>query len=249
MPERIVSLGPSITAILWGMGAQDQVVGVSKHCSVLTPEAANLPQLGDCWSATAEEVLALNPDLVIGCLPYHPETTQKLIRGGFRFFAMYPKSLKDTFEDIQLLGDLTGHSFEASRLVETMKSEIEKVREQTRNAANRPRIYCEEWIKPLMASPGLVKEMVEIAGGTFVPERAASIVESEEIIQADPELIVLAWCGAVGRSNPKKVYEREGWGQVQAVAEKKVYAIPDQFFNSPCQHLITGLHLLSKILH
>ncbi len=246
--KRIVSLAPSITAILFGIGAQNQLVGVSKYCKDLSP-IGDLPQIGDCWSATPEEVTALKPDLVIGGLPYRQETMQKLITIGTPFFLTYPKHLEDIYNDIFWLGELTAHAYEAESLVSWMKEQIESVQKRIKNITHRPRVYCEEWMKPLICSSGWVKQLVEIAGGDFVPDRSTFVVEPKEVIEANPEIIVMAWCGAGGKSNPKKIIEREGWSVIDAVKTNRIYPLPDQYFNSPCQHLVTGLRLMSQVLH
>lgn len=248
MTKRILSLAPSITAILFGIGAQDQLVGVSQHCKDLSP-IGDLPQVGDCWSATPEEVSALKPDLVIGALPYRQETMQKLITIGVPFFLTYPHHLNDVYNDIFWLGRLTGHEREAEALTQQMKSQIQSIRERVEKIQKRPRVYCEEWMKPLICSSRWVKELVEIAGGHFVPDKSTFQVAPEEVIEVNPEIIVLAWCGAGGKSNPKKVMERAGWDKIEAVQTKRVYSLPDQYFNSPCQHLVTGLGLMAKVIH
>ncbi len=248
MKKRILSLAASVTAILYGIGAQDQLVGVTKFCSDLSP-VGDLPQIGDCWSATPEQVTALKPDLVLGSLPYKQETMQKLITIGVPFFLMYPKTMNDIYNDIYWLGEITKHSEEAEELVGWMKEQIETVRDALKLIDHRPRIYCEEWPKPMICSSGWVKQLVEIAGGDFVPDRSTFEVTSEEVIRANPEIIVLAWCGAGGKSNPKKILERAGWDQIDAVKNNRIVSLPDQYFNSPCQHLMTGLNLMAQVLH
>ncbi len=248
MKKRIVSLAPSVTAILFGIGAQDQLVGVTKFCSDLSP-VSDLPQIGDCWSATPEQVTGLKPDLVLGSLPYKQETMQKLITIGVPFFLMYPKTITDIYNDIYWLGELTRHTEEAEQLVQWMKSQIESVQDALKQIFYKPRVYCEEWMKPLICSSGWVKQLVEIAGGEFVPDRSTFEVAPEEVIEANPEIIVLAWCGAGGRSNPKKVMERAGWDKIEAVRTNRIYSLPDQYFNSPCQHLMTGLNMMAQVLH
>ncbi len=248
MTKRIVSLAPSITAILFGIGAQDQLVGVTKYCKDLSL-IGDLPQIGDGWSATPEQVIALEPDLVIGSLPYKQETMQKLITIGVPFFLTYPYDLEDVYNDIFWLGKLTGHEHEAEQLADQMKSQIRNVKEQLKNIQHRPRVYCEEWMKPLICSSRWVKELVEIAGGDFVPDRSTFAVEPNEVIEANPEIIILAWCGAGGKSNSKKVIERTGWNQIDAVKSNRIFSLPDQYFNSPCQYLMTGLNMMAQVLH
>lgn len=248
MLKRIVSLAPSTTAILTAIGAKENLVGVSRYCKDLS-DVADLPRLGDFWNISNEDVLKLKPDLIIGALPYRSEAVQKLIKTGIPFFLTHPRSFNEIFLDIEWLGVLTKHEEEAAQLIYLMKSEIDHIQEQARHVTNRVRVYCEEWMKPITCSISWVKEMVEIAGGIFVPDKSGSVVESEEVIAANPEIIILSWCGAGGKSNPKYVTSRPGWDRIQAVQTGRIYVVPDQYFNSPCQHLITGLSLMAKIVH
>lgn len=246
--KKIVSLAPSTTAILCAMGAKNQLVGVTKYCKDLSG-ISDLPELGDFWSATADEVLKLEPDLIVGSLPYKNEVVQKLIQTGIPFFLTHPKSFHQIYLDICWLGVLTGHEPEAQKIVSLMKYEVESIKQKTKSLSFRPRVYCEEWMKPLITSISWVKEMVEIAGAEYIPIEPSKTVTFEEIIHLNPEIIILSWCGAGAKSNPKLVAARPGWEQIEAVRNNKIYPLPDQFFNSPCQHLITGLKLMSQIFH
>ena len=248
MTKRIVSLAPSTTAILCAIGAKDYLVGVTRYCSDLS-DVSSLPQLGDFWSASLDEVLKLEPDLIVGSLPYKQEVVQKMIQTGVPFFLTHPKSFHQIYLDIYWLGTLTAHEREAEKLISFMKTEVESVQCKTQALTQRPRVYCEEWMKPFITSISWVKEMLETAGGIFVPDRSSATVTSEEVIEANPEIILLSWCGAGAKSNSKLVASRPGWDQIDAVRNHQIFPLPDQFFNSPCQHLITGLKMMGQVLH
>ena len=190
--KKIVSLAPSTTAILCAIGAKDQLVGVTKYCKDLS-DISDLPELGDFWSATADEVLKLEPNLIAGSLPYKSEVVQKLIQTGIPFFLTHPKSFHQIYLDIYWLGILAGHELEAEKVISAMKHEVESIREKTESVSFRPRVYCEEWMKPLITSISWVKEMVEIDGADYVPAEPSSTLTFEDVIQLNPEIIVLSW--------------------------------------------------------
>ncbi|MGH9813935.1 MAG: ABC transporter substrate-binding protein, partial [Candidatus Acidiferrales bacterium] len=191
MGPRIVSLAPSATSILFALGAQKQLVGVTRWCKDVAP-VNGLPELGDCWRGNPDKVAALRPNLVIGSVPYNPEVVRGLLRRGLTFLAMNPRTLADVFSDIEYLGRLLGREKRAAKVARDMRARMDKIAERAPNGRNRPKVYCESWPKPRLVSPAWVEEMVELAGGRFVPrgkspsERAVS---DEAVRRARPDVV------------------------------------------------------------
>src|ERR1700704_5260568 len=118
---RIVSLAPSATSILCAIGARRLLVGVTKWCCDVAP-VAGLPQVGDCWHMeSVGDIVALEPTLVIGSVPYKQETVGKLLEQRFTFLAMNPRTLADVYADIRLLGGITARAKAAEMLVQKMQ--------------------------------------------------------------------------------------------------------------------------------
>lgn len=245
--ERIVSLSASTTALLDAVGASGRLAAVTKDCARLTPEVGGLPIVGDSWSATAEEVEALSPDLVVAAAPYQGSVVAELIEKRLRFVATAPWTLEDIYRDMQALGALVDERERMATLIEQMRERIESVRRAVAGCP-RPRVYCEVWMKPVMSSPPWVSELIEAAGGEPVIE-AAKVLDPEAVVEADPDVVVMAWCGAIGRSDPRKFAARPGYTEVKAVRDRRVVAVRDEFLNAPCQHLLTGLAILGHTLH
>jgi iron complex transport system substrate-binding protein len=128
-----------------------------------------------------------------------------------------------------------------------MQQRIEQIRRQT-DGRPRPRIFCEEWGKPVIASQLWVAELVEAAGGQIlgVPGRQISV---EEIRQLDPEVFVAAWCGAGDRVPLEKIVRERGWQSTSAAQSGRVFCIRDEFFNTPAPTLLFGLDALAFALH
>ena len=248
--ERIISLAPSVTKILFDLGLEENVVAVTRWCRDLV-DVGSRKQLGDCWHTDAEEIARLQPDIVIGCIPYGEGVIESIVRKGLRFLALYPQTLSDVKKDILLLGAMLDRKERAENIVRIMEEEIQKVQERAKNLPKKPRVYCEEWPKPIIPASQWVREMVEIAGGIPVPaQRGKNMAMPEEIIiRENPEIIILHWCGAGEKSRPKVIYSRPGWESVDAVKTKKVFSIPDYYLNSPGPNLIEGLKILSHIIH
>jgi iron complex transport system substrate-binding protein len=251
--KRIVSLAPSATSILVAIGAQKLLVGVSKWCPDVAPEVAELPRVGDCWSLDPESVVSLKPTLVIGSVPYKQETVAKLLEHPLTFLATNPRSLADVESDVYLLGAIAGRSIAAQQLVAKMRAEFNAIRMKAKRALRasnekKPRVYCESWPHPRIASPPWVAELVEIAGGTFaVP--AGKRVSDAEVALAKPDVIVLAWAATGGKSDPQQAYEVGAWRDVPAIRNRRVFVVRDELLNTPAPPLVEGARELFRLIH
>jgi iron complex transport system substrate-binding protein len=250
---RIVSLAPSATSILVALGARKLLVGVSKWCSDVSPEVANLPRVGDCWSLDPESVVSLKPTLVIGSVPYKQETVAKLLEHPLTFLATNPRSLADVESDIYLLGAIAGKSAAAQKLVAQMRANFSAIRKQARRALStakgkRPKVYCEAWPHPRIASPPWVAELVEIAGGTMaVP--AGKRVSDAQVAEAQPDVIILAWAATGEKSDPQQALEVRAWQNVPAILNQKVFTVRDELLNTPGPPLVEGARELLRLIH
>jgi iron complex transport system substrate-binding protein len=248
---RIVSLAPSATRILWELGAAGHLAGVTRWCKDVVPAEAieDLPVVGDCWNLDAEAVAQLKPDLVIGSVPYRAEAVEGILKQGLRFLAKSPRTLDDIYGDIRLLAGIVGKQNEGEKLAGRMQSRIAAVRERTAAFENPPRVYCEVWSNPLRSAQPWVEELVEAAGGKFVPYPAGRQVGSEEVIAADPEIIVLAWAATGDRARPDVVRKRPGWKKVSAVRDDRIHVVRDETLNTPAPILLEGLNALAAFIH
>src|SRR5712692_10340775 len=185
-PQRVVSLQPSATVILAAVGKLDLVVACTKYCTdVLAwgrvfdpPRRGKAPSLhkpsgriiiADSWTAQSEQILRARPDLVIASVPYQEKAVVEILKSGARFLGLAPKTLADIYTDIATIAGIMGVVECGQQVISEMESEIEAVRAQT-SGKPRPRVFCEEWGKPLIASQKWVAELVEAAGGEFLGE-------------------------------------------------------------------------------
>jgi iron complex transport system substrate-binding protein len=246
---RIVSLQPSITVTLAGVGALDQLVACTRYCKDLCPEAVSEGRaiLEDSWTASTEQILAAGPDVVLASVPYRMESLAEILRAGVRVVAFAPRTLADIFNDIRLLASLCGRGTSGEKLIQSLQEEMEQTRRLT---VSRPlqRVYCEEWGKPLIASQRWVAELVEAAAGVFVGAPGAQTTP-EAVAATDPEVVIAAWCGAGDRVPLAKVAAREGWEKTAAVREHRVFCISDELLNTPAHTLSMGLRAIRWALH
>jgi iron complex transport system substrate-binding protein len=246
---RIVSLQPSVTVTLAGLGALDQVVACTRYCKDVCPEIAEGKQIiiEDSWSANSEQIALARPDLVIASVPYRLESLAAILRSGIRVLALSPKSLADVYGDIRTLAALVDGYVAGEKLISGLQDEIAQTREET-GRYPRQRVYCEEWGKPMIASQRWVAELVEAAGGIPVGDPGAQTAAAA-VATADPEVVLAAWCGAGDRVPLHKLALRERWGETTAVRERRLYCVADELFNTPAHTLVGGLRAIRWALH
>jgi len=246
---KIVSLQPSVSITLARLGCLDALVACTRYCVEAVPELGvrGLPVVRDSWSVTAEELWALRPDLVVASVPYRNESLAAILKAGCPVLALAPHSLADVEQDIRLIAAVAGAPDRAETVIAEMRGAIEAARRRVRDRPHRPLIYCEEWGKPLIASQLWVKELVEAAGGEFLGEPGRQTT-TEAVAEADPEVVIAAWCGAGDRVPLEKLAARPGWERMRAVREGRVFCIADELLNTPAPTLTDGLWAIEAAL-
>ena len=246
--QRVVALQPSATVILEAIGQLDRLVACTKYCVALCPRAGpGRAIVDDSWTAKREQILAVHPDLVIAAVPYREKSVSEILHSGVRFLGLAPTTLADIATDIATIAGLLGVVERGQQVIAAMEREIENMRRQTAGLS-RPRVFCEEWGKPLMASQAWVRELVEAAGGEFVspPGRQLS---PEAIAREDPDVLIAAWCGAGERVPLETIVAARNWESLGAVCRGRVYCIRDEWLNTPAPTLLAGLHALAAAIH
>jgi iron complex transport system substrate-binding protein len=252
-PRRIACLQPSATVILASIGELDRVVACTKYCAEVVPDIASPPRtiLHDSWTSTAAEIIAVQPDLVIASVPYQEKSVIEILKAGTSFLGLAPRTLADIYSDIALIAGALGASERGEKVIAAMREGIEKVREKI--AANtvasaRPRVFCEEWGKPLIASQPWVAELVEAAGGEFLASPGKQI-SADEVAKMSPDVVIAAWCGAGDRVPLEKIVRDRHWQGTRAAQSNRVYCIGDEYLNTPAPTLLQGLDALAFAIH
>jgi iron complex transport system substrate-binding protein len=248
---RIVALQPSISIVLQQLGAASSIVACTRYCLEAVPElrVRAIPVVADSWTATTEQILAQQPDLVIASVPYRMETLAAILKVGCAVLTLAPHTLADIENDIRLLGAIVHRSTAAASLIADMRTEISAVTVRasqlsSQTGAQPPLVYCEEWGKPAIHSQPWVAELVEAAGGRFLGIPGAH-ADLDGVAAADPDVLVFAWCGAGDRVPLERVIEKRGWSGLRAVRERNCYCIQDEFLNTPAPTLLAGLRQLA----
>src|SRR5713101_7269067 len=239
-PQRVVCLQPSATVILSAIGRLDRIVACTKYCADVCPEAMNGGRVivADSWTAQSQQILAAQADLVIAAVPYQDKAVIEILKAGVRFLGLAPRTLADIYTDIATIGGVLGSAERAQSVIADMQHDIDAVRMQaatiigTIMGTKRPRVFCEEWGKPLITSQKWVAELVEAAGGEFLGEPGAQR-SRESILADDPDVVIAAWCGAGDRVPLEKIVRDRGWERMRAVETGRVYCVRDELLNTP----------------
>jgi iron complex transport system substrate-binding protein len=251
-PRRIACLQPSATVILAEIGELARVAACTKYCVELVPEVARQAPviLHDSWTSNAAEIVASKPDLIIASVPYQEKSVIEILKSGTSFLGFAPRTLTDIYRDIAIISGTVGAVERGEQVIAAMQRRIEEVRDRVRSRVElaRPRVFCEEWGKPLIASQPWVAELVEAAGGEFLGSPGKQI-SPEDVERMNPEILIAAWCGAGDRVPLEKMVTGRGWQRTRAVRRGRVYCIGDEYLNTPAPTLLHGLEALASAIH
>ncbi|MGY0288741.1 MAG: ABC transporter substrate-binding protein [Candidatus Methanodesulfokora washburnensis] len=249
--ERIVSIGPSCTELLYALGLGGRIVGVDVY-SDYPPEARSKQKISNWWSPNPEEVLALSPDIVFYSVG-SSIAVENLEKAGLTVVALRPLSIEDIFKDIKLIGEVTGKSKEAEDLVFSLQARINAVEDKLSSITKKPKVYMEFWYPPpwTFGSGSWGNQIIKMAGGVNVFGDVASPgakTTDEEVIARNPDVIILLY-GAMYKASADDVKKRPGWNMISAVANNAIYQLDENLFVRPGPRLVDGLEILAKVLH
>ena len=249
-PERLVSIGPSITAFLFALGAGPRVVGVDDF-SDEPAEAATRDHVGGI-KVNFEKVVALKPDLVFS-VKFSDGTIEKLQAASLNVLVVDPQSVSDVAKTATLLGRAVGADGEG--LARSIQQRVDAVKTKTASVATRPRVYHEidasDPAKIFTVGPGsYINDLIDIAGGVNIAARAASAypqLSAEEILRSDPEIIVLS--ADAYSSKPGDVAARQGWSIIGAVKNNRIFTIDPNLINRPGPRVGEAAEAYAKLVH
>jgi iron complex transport system substrate-binding protein len=260
-PQRIVSMAPSTTEILFALGLGGRVVGVTDYCNY--PPVVNelkrngsLIVIGGYWTPDKEKIAAVKPDLVIGyaSVPSHIEVAKTLESMNVTVLLLFPRYLNDVLDNIVLIGKACGKLKEAQELVDKLRARVEGIVEKV-HGLPKVKVYFELWFDPLMsAGPGtFIDELISLAGGENVFHDSQSswpVVDSEQVMLKNPEVIVLPDTYMSDYNvSIEQVKSRPGWQVISAVKNDRIYFIDDDIIFRPGPRLVDALETLARYIH
>ena len=255
-PQKIISLAPSNTEIVYALGLEDRLVGVTTYCDY--PEAAlDKPEVGGFNTVDIEQVVAIQPDLILATDIHTAEVVPGLEGLGLTVLVLDPRSLDEILESITLAGKCTGKEDEASQLVADMENRIEAVTDKTANLteAQRPSVFYIMWHEPLMTvgSDTRIYELIQLAGGIPVPldlGEGYPMIGLEVLIAANPEVIIAGSGMGEGADLPYQFALTEPrLAGVDARINNRVYEVNTDLVGRPGPRIVDGLEQLARMIH
>jgi ABC-type Fe3+-hydroxamate transport system substrate-binding protein len=248
--RRVVSLSPSSTEILFAVGLDSEIVGVTTFCDY-PPQAKVKAKIGSSIP-NLEAIIGLKPDLVLGQDFIRPDVLAKLEQLRVPIFLMSPKTVEDIFGHINTVGRLVGHEKEARLVVQGLRDRLAEVGRRLARA-KRIRIFYVVNTDPLISigSASFIHQMIEVAGGENIAGRMTMPypkVSLEEVIRKDPEVIIFP----VGTTEGIPEAEQNGWRKwtgLSAVAHHRLYQVQGVLVNRPGPRVLEGIEVLAHLLH
>lgn len=255
--QRIISLAPSTTEILFAIGAGDQVVGREDFTNY-PEEALALPSIGGTWGdLNTEAMLALEPDLVLAAPLTTAEQVASMTDVGLNVFLMpNPTTMEGMYDLLRTVAVLTGHEAETEALIEGLIARVEAVETVIAEAETTPVVFYEldgtsDPSAPWTTGPGtFIDTLITMAGGQNV---AADLegewvqLSVEELLNRDPDVILLG--DAIWGVTVESVAERAGWGGLSALGNGTVYPFNDDLASRPGPRLVDGLEEMARLIH
>ena len=252
-PRRIVCLSDEMTEILYLLGRQDRIAGVSGF-STRPPEVRSKPRVSAFSSADVDAILKLKPDLVLTFSDVQAEITRQLVLHGLTVLNFNQRSIAEIFEMISALSRLVAKPDEGLALINSLRQSLDDIAISAKTFPRRPRVFFEEWKDPLISGIAWVEELIEIAGGNPIfPElrncgkSKDRVVDPSAVAARDPEVIIASWCGM--KVNKPDILSRPGWQSISAVRNQNIYEIKSSLILQPGPAALTeGVRQIHAIL-
>jgi iron complex transport system substrate-binding protein len=251
-PKKIVSLAPNVTEILFGLGLDHEIVGVSIHCNF--PERAKSKvRVGSYISLDLEKIVSLKPDLIIATGAGNTrDMVERLERLGFPTYVIFPKNVEEVIRSVGHLAQVVNRKKEGAEIIQEMKRRRESVVALTQGFP-RPRVFLQIGEAPIVTvgKNSFADDLIRLAGGDNVVENERTMYPRfgmEEILQLSPEVILISSMNP-GGNYQRVVQEWSRWKTIPAVKNGRIHLIDSDLIDRPSPRIIEGLEEMARILH
>ena len=250
-PSRVISLAPSVTEMLFAIGAGAQVVGVTQFCDY-PPEATQKPQVGYA-NPNLESLVALQPDLIVAPQEFlKPDLIGKLEQLKIPVFILSARTIEDVVGHIQTLGRMLDRSTEATALAMDLRRQIARIKTRTQSAVPVRVLYVLNSEPLITVGPGsFIDQLIGLAGGLNIAAKSATAyprLSMEVVLQENPEVLLFPVGKSEGISDREQQAWRK-WSTLTAVKQNNLRQISADVLNRPGPRIGTALELLAEIFH
>lgn len=248
-PQRILSLAPSVTEILFILGLENQIVGVDDNSDY--PEAAKDKEKVGGWIPDEERIMALRPDLVL----VSDMTSQAIISSledrGLIVVCLAPKTVEGVIQNIRLVGLITGKEDAAQMIAEGLEQRIEAITSVTASQLYRPSVYLEYYPYWTFGPGSFGNDLIVMAGGINIAADTATEypnISGEYIVGKNPEIIIFT-VGHGTTTTVDDIRDRPGFDTIDAVKNNRIHTIDDDILSRPGPRIVDALEQLAYIIH
>jgi iron complex transport system substrate-binding protein len=252
-PKRVVCLSDEVAELIYLLGEQNRIVGVSGFSS-RPPEVRLKPRVSTFREADFDSIAQLEPDLIITYSDVQAEITREASRRGYTVLNCNQRSIAEIFETIAMLARILGKEAAGRELIAAYTDNLERIARKAEAFRFRPRVFFEEWNDPIISGIEWVEELVGMAGGDPIfPEHRKCgkaqdrIVQWDSVVERNPEVIFASWCGM--KVNMEEIRSRPRADEIVAVREGRIYEIPSSLILQPGPAALTeGVGQLHRFL-
>lgn len=256
VPQRIVSLAPANTEILYALGLAERIVAVTDYCNY-PPEAKQKPSIGGFSTPNIEEVVAKSPDLVLAANIHISKIVPQLEARGLTVLTLNPKTIDEVLDAIILVGKVTGKEKEAQNLISSMQKRIKAVTDKTGRLSleQQPSTCFIVWHDPLtIAGSGTFHdELIEKAGGTNIGHALTGYSKDfslENLVMANPEVIIAGVGMGTGEDKPVQFIQTESRLKNTAARQNnRIYSINTDIVGRAGPRIVDALEQMAKYIH
>lgn len=249
-PERIVSLSPNDTEILFALELGEKVVGVSNF-SDYPEEALEKEKIGDAEGINLEKIIELEPDLVINYGPSDTEELERLKEAGIKVLGYQPETIDEIMDTIKNIGEITNTRDKASDITSDIGDKRDEISDKL-EGVEKKRVFYEIWHDPLMAAgPGsFMDELIKYSGGINIAadaEGGYANYDLESLVEKDPEVYLTA--SDLPEKTIESISKRPGYEEITAIKQGKIYLLDGNIVSRPGPRIIQALELVAKAIH
>ena len=251
IPQRIISLSPSATEILFAIGAQNQIAARSDFCDF--PEnAKNIPSVGgfDGKTLSIEKILSFSPDFVYLTNGMHNYLIPFLQKHNIAYYISVADSIQTVLQEITEIGKITEHQLQAQKLCNQIKQDLQKIAEQNKSKP-KVTVYWEVWTPPYMSAGknSFINEIITYAGGINIfsdIEQPYPVVSEEAILMRNPQIIIIPNSTVGGTA---AITSRKNWQNISAVKNNKIYSVDTNIISRPGPRISQAIELISNCIY